>query len=75
MTLLLDPNLETALNEQAHSMGMSPEELVLRLLRQHLAATTDLQPRDEWERGLLEAARPWGISMSDADLSRERLYD
>lgn len=34
-----------------------PEELALKLLRERLAAVP--VPRDEWERELLEAARPW----------------
>jgi hypothetical protein len=34
-----------------------------------------LQPRDEWERGLLAAARDWGISLPDSALSSEGLYD
>ncbi|MBI1832013.1 MAG: hypothetical protein HYR84_11245 [Planctomycetes bacterium] len=34
-----------------------------------------LEPRDQWERGLLEAARPWGVSFSDAALSSDGLYD
>lgn len=32
-------------------------------------------PVDEWERGLLEAARNCGVSLSDADLSSDGLYD
>jgi hypothetical protein len=34
-----------------------------------------LEPRDEWERGLLEAARNWGVSLPDSALSSEGLYD
>jgi hypothetical protein len=34
-----------------------------------------LQPRDEWERGLLEAARDRGVSLPDWALGGEGLYD
>lgn len=50
-----------------------PEELALKLLRERLAAVP--VPRDEWERELLEAARPWGVSLPDAALSSNGLYD
>jgi hypothetical protein len=70
----LDPQLEAALNEQAWRQGMDPEELAIALLRERLLATLNLEPRDEWERGLLAAARPWGVSLSDADLSSKGLY-
>jgi hypothetical protein len=54
---------------------VAPEELALTLLRERLLATQTLEPRDEWERGLLAAARPWGVSLSDTALSSEGLYD
>lgn len=75
MILQLDPSLEAALNEQARKQGMSPEELALHLLKERLRTDAKLQPRDEWERELLESARPWGVSLSNEDLSSERLYD
>jgi predicted DNA-binding antitoxin AbrB/MazE fold protein len=34
-----------------------------------------LEPRDEWERGLLSAAKDCGVSLSNSDLSSEALYD
>jgi hypothetical protein len=50
--------------------------LALIVLRDHFLATArPLEPRDEWERGLLEAARLWGISLPDAALSSEELCD
>jgi hypothetical protein len=75
MVIKLDPRLEAALNDQAKLRGMAPEELALNFLRERLLATPKLEPRDEWERGLLAAARPWGISLSDAALSSDGLYD
>jgi hypothetical protein len=76
MVITLGPELETALNEAARQQGLAPEALALNVLRERFLATpSPLEPRDEWERGLLEAARPWGISLPDATLSSEGLYD
>jgi hypothetical protein len=69
----LDPCLEGALKEQANRQGLTPEELALQVLRARLMPVPE--PRDEWERGLLEAARPWGVSLPDAALTSEGLYD
>ncbi len=74
MIVTLDPNLEAALKEQANRQGLSPEELALQVLRERLL-TAMPEPRDEWERELLEAARPWGVSLPDAALTSEGLYD
>ena len=74
MVVTLDAKLEAALKEQADREGVAPEELALKVLRARLLAAV-LEPRDEWERGLLEAARPWGLSLPDAALSSEGLYD
>jgi hypothetical protein len=75
MVVNLDPKLEAMLKEQATRQGISPEELAVKLLRERLILVVRLEPRDEWERGLLEAARPWGVVLSDAALSSEGLYD
>jgi hypothetical protein len=75
MVITLDPKLEAALQELASREGVAPEQLASELLRERLLAATTLEPRDEWERGLLDAARPWGVSLSDATLSSEELYD
>ena len=75
MVVTLDPKLEAALKEQANRKGVAPEELALIVLRERLLAAAPLEPRDEWERGLLDAARPWGVSLPDAALSSEGLYD
>ena len=74
MVVTLDPVLEAALKDQANRQGIAPEQLVVDVLRSCFLAATP-QPRDEWERGLLEAARPWGVSLSNAELSSEGLYE
>jgi hypothetical protein len=76
MVIALGPELEAALNEAARREGTAPDALALDVLRERFLGTAAiLEPRDEWERGLLEAARPWEISFADAALSREELYD
>lgn len=75
MTITLNPDLEAALKEQAKRRQIAPEALALRVLRERLLPAPDLKPQDEWERGLLAAARDCGVSLSDAALSSEALYD
>jgi hypothetical protein len=75
MVITLDAELEAALNEQARRQGITPEVLALNVLRERLLAAAALRPRDEWERGLLEAARDCGVSLPDSALSSEGLYD
>lgn len=76
MVITLGPDLEAALSEVAHTQGVAPETLVLDALRERfLVGAARLQPRDEWERGLLNAARDCGVSLPDSALSSEGLYD
>jgi hypothetical protein len=75
MTLTLEVDLEAALNEQARRQGVAPEVLAVNALRERFLAAAALQPRDEWERGLLEAARDCGVSLSNTALSSEGLYE
>ncbi len=74
MVVNLDPKLEAMLKEEASRVGLSPEELALKLLRDHLLAAS-LQARDEWERGLLAAASDWGVALSNEAISSEGLYE
>jgi hypothetical protein len=76
MVITLDPKLEAALNEAASQQGVAPEALALNALRERfLGVASALQPQDEWERGLLKAARDCGVSLPDSALSSEGLYD
>jgi hypothetical protein len=76
MVITLGPDLEAALSDVAHKQGVAPETLALDALRERfLASALRLQPRDEWERGLLNAARDCGVSLPDSALSSEGLYD
>ncbi len=75
MVIHLDAELEAALTEQAARNGQTAETLAIHALRERFITIASLQPQDEWERGLLAAARDCGVSLSDAALSRENLYD
>jgi hypothetical protein len=75
MVITLGPELVAALKEAADKQGIPPEELALNVLRIRFLMPAALQPRDEWERGLLEAARDCGVSLPDSALSSEGLYD
>ncbi len=76
MVITLDPELEAALNEEAKRRGVTPEVLALNALRERFLDTAALlQPRDEWERGLLEAARDCGVSLPSWAVRSEGLYD
>ena len=76
MVITLGPDLEAVLCDVARKQGVAPEVLALSALRERfLAHALLLQPRDEWERGLLDAARDCGVSLPDSALSSEGLYD
>ena len=55
MVITLDTELEFALSHEARSPGVAPEALALDALRERFVVAAALQPRDEWERGLLAA--------------------
>jgi hypothetical protein len=60
----------------ANQRGVASEVSALDALRERFPGMASLlQPRDEWERGLLESARDWGVSLPDSALSSEGLYD
>jgi len=75
VVITLDSELEAALNDAARRQGIAPEVLAANLLRKHFPTAADLQPRDEWERGLLASARDWGVVLTDEAVSREGMYE
>jgi hypothetical protein len=76
MVITLGPDLEAALNEAARKQGIAPEALAVDALRERfLAPPVQLQPRDEWERRLLEAGTDCGVALSHEAVSSEGLYD
>lgn len=76
MTITLSPELEAALVEAARRDGTDPEALALEALRERFQRPAARpEPRDEWERRLLAIATDCGVSLSDAALSREEMYE
>ncbi len=75
MVIALDPQLEAAIREAAEKRGVTPEYLALNVLQWRFLADEMREPRDEWERGLTELAKDWGVSLSNEQLSSEGLYD
>ncbi|HEV3081779.1 MAG TPA: hypothetical protein VGY66_18510 [Gemmataceae bacterium] len=76
MEITLGSDLEAALNNLARQQGIAPEALALNALRERfLAPALQLQPRDEWERRLLEAGTDCGVALSHEALSSEGLYE
>ena len=76
MDLTLSPELAAALYAAARRQGVPPDELALHVLRERfLDVTPMLQAQDEWENGLLSAARECGVSLSNSALSSDGLYD
>lgn len=75
MVIHLGTELESAWSQLAREQGVDVETLAVNALRaQFLKQNVSLQPRDEWERQLLDAATDCGVSLSNQALSRESLY-
>ena len=75
MVVTIESDLEAALKEQALRQGITPEVLAANVLRERFLVAGPLDPRVDWERGLLEGARDWGCSLTDSALSSEAMYD
>ncbi len=76
MTLALDKKLEKALKLYAKAHSMSPEDLVLNVLREKFVSqSVSQEPRDDWERNLLLIGTDCGVSLPDSVFSSEGLYE
>jgi hypothetical protein len=76
MIVTLGPELEAAVKEQARRQGLSPEVLALNALRERFLGTASPVPsQDEWERRLRGLAKDCGVSLPDAAVSSEGLYE
>jgi hypothetical protein len=74
MVINLGPQLEAVLTEQARRRGVAPELLALEALRdRYLPKKFQIEPRDDWERKLFEAATDCGVSLSNEAVSSEGL--
>jgi hypothetical protein len=76
LVISLPADLEAALNELARQQGVAPEALVIDALRDRLGAPTRaIEPRDDWERLILQAGTDCGVSPPHEALSSEGLYE
>lgn len=76
MVITLAPDLEAALNDLARKQGVAPEVVAINALRKRFVRPAlRVQPRDEWERRLLEAATDCGVVLSHEAVSSEGLYE
>ena len=76
MVITLPPELEIALNELARKRGVAPEILALDALRERLIAMTRVvEPRDEWERLVIQTGTNCGVSLPNEALGSEGLYE
>ncbi len=76
MVITLPPELEIALNKLARKRGVAPEILALDALRERLIAMFRVvEPRDEWERLVIQTGTKCGVSPPHEALSSEGLYE
>ncbi len=76
MLISVEPDLELALNNFAKRAGLTAEALARNTLRERFLTTAcRLEPQDDWERLLSSAATECGVSLSNASLGREEMYD
>jgi len=75
MELTLPPHLVSILDAHARRRGISPEMLAVEVLGRQLSPVAPLVPSDEWERRLFAAAVDCGVSIPDAALSSDGLYE
>jgi hypothetical protein len=76
MVIRLTAELEAVLTDHAARRGVSAEHIALDALRhQFLGNAASLEPQDDWERGLFNAALDCGVSVPDWALSSEGLYE
>jgi hypothetical protein len=76
MDVTLTPELEASLKELAHRRGVPIEEFVLGVLRDWVSHRTNgANTGDEWESLVLKAGTDCGVSLPDAAVSSEGLYE
>jgi predicted kinase len=76
LVISLPLELEGPLFELAKQKGIAPEALVIDTLRDRLVARNrTIEPRDEWERLILDAGTNCGVSLPHEAVSSEGLYE
>jgi hypothetical protein len=75
LVITLPPELEGALNDLARQKGIAPEAVLIAALRERLGEQARaIEPRDDWERLILQAGTNCGVSLPNEALSSEGLY-
>ena len=76
MNINLTPELEAAIKAKAERLGATAEIVILDILREKFPPNIPpLEPRDDWERRLLEIGTDCGVSIPNEALSSEGVYD
>jgi hypothetical protein len=76
MVIMLDPDIEAALNELARKQGVDPVDLAKKALRERFLVPAPQNQRfDQWEQELPKAASDCGVSLSNEAVSSEGLYE
>jgi len=75
MIISIGRELEAVLSEQARRQGVAPEELALAVLQDRFLSIPIEDSRDDWERQLRRVAVDCGVSLSDATVSSEGIYE
>jgi hypothetical protein len=76
MTITLPPDVEAALQERSEQLGAPIEMIAISALREKFPLfRPPIEPRDDWERGLLAIGSDCGVSPPHEALSSEGLYD
>ena len=80
MTITLTSDLESVVLQKARDQNTTPEAIVLGAVREklgipHSSRRAIPEPRDDWERRLLNIGTPCGVAVNDEALSSEGLYD
>ena len=75
MVIRIGQELETVLSEHARRQGVSAENLALAVLQGCFQPNPVDDSRDDWERRLRRLAVDCGVSLSDAAVSSEGIYE
>ena len=75
MVVELPQQVETALARLADQRGVRPEDLALDIIRREVTPITPPIAQDDWEQHLFSLAVDCGVSVPDAALSSDGLYE
>lgn len=75
MVIRISHELETVLSEHARRQGVSAKDLALAALQDRFLPNPEADSRDDRERRLRRLAVDCGVSLSDAAVSSEGIYE